>query len=106
MNVRLWLVTFGGLLVWAIHFGGSYGVASVFDVIDRADAPLSRLFTGGLTLACLAANVALFVLVLRLRRREAGGDFVRDWMLSIGALNAAGSFVAVLWQGLPAVVGH
>jgi hypothetical protein len=103
--MRAWLLMLGGLLIWAVHFGGVYGIASVFDVISSADAPLSRLSAGALTLASLAANAALFVYVAGARKRRKG-DAVADWVLSIGALNAAISFVAVLWQGLPAIVGH
>lgn len=103
--MRSWLLMLGGLLVWAVHFGGSYGIASVFDVISEADAPLARLLAGALTIASLTANAALFVYIARARKRRKD-DEVGDWILSVGALNAAVSLLAVLWQGLPAIVGH
>ncbi len=93
----------GGLLVWAVHFTGAYAMASVADVAGRADAPAARLAVGGFTAACLLADAILLVVAWRSFRRE---DDIGQWMASIGALGALFSFVAVAWQGLPALVGH
>lgn len=101
--MRPWLFMFGGMGVWAIHFAGIYAIASVFDVIATANAPSSRLATGALTLVCLAANAALFV-ATSFRRGKDTGDSVLRWMLTVGALMAAISFVSVAWQGLPALI--
>lgn len=103
--MRAWLLMLGGMVVWVVHFGGVYAIASVFDVVSNADAPASLWLSGALTVVCLLANAALLLLIVRLRRRR-GDDFVADWVLSLGALNAALSFVAVLWQGLPTIVGQ
>lgn len=94
----------GGMLVWAVHFAGIYAIASVFDVIATADALGSRVATGALTLVCLAADAALF-LVTALRRKGDVGDPVIRWMMAVGTLIAAVSFVSVAWQGLPALFG-
>ena len=102
--MRPWLLMFGGMIVWAIHFGGIYAIASVFDVISVADAFGSRLAIGALTLACLAADGALFVVTAN-RPNKHEGDVVLSWMVTVGALMAAISFVAVAWQGLPTLFG-
>jgi hypothetical protein len=96
-----WLLMLGGMLVWMVHFAAIYTTSSVFDVISEADAPGARWTVGAVTIACLAANAALFALNLRGLRR----DEVTAWMHSVGAILAALSFVSVAWQGLPAVIG-
>lgn len=101
--MRPWLLMFGGMIVWAIHFAGIYAIASVFDVIATADAPGSRLATGALTLVCLAADAALFAATTF--RRDRDDDDVLGWMLTVGALMAVISFISVAWQGLPAIFG-
>lgn len=100
--MRPWLLLFGGMIVWAVHFAGIYAIASVFDLVSEADAPGSRLATGALTLGCLAADAALFAATTIWLGRDAGDD-VLGWMLTVGALMAAISFVSVAWQGLPAL---
>lgn len=94
----------GGLAVWALHFGGVYLIASIFDVVDRADAFGSRLTVLGFTAACLAANAAILALIVRHPRDPE--DEVEGWMLAVGGLGAGFSLVAVVWQGLPAVIGY
>lgn len=101
--MRPWLLMLGGMVVWAIHFAGIYGIASAFDVISSADALESRWATGFLTLACLAAN-AVLVFVMLGRRRKVAADPVVAWAYSVGGLLAALSFVSVAWQGLPGLL--
>lgn len=103
--MRAWLLLLGGMLVWAAHFGGAYAISSVFDVVAEEDAVLARLLVGGLTLLALAANALLLRAAVRAHRRAAGDEAGR-WIYSVGGLNAALSIVAVLWQGLPGLVGH
>ncbi len=102
--MRLWLLLFGGMLVWAVHFVGIYAIASVFDVIASSDASGSRIATGILTLACLTAD-ATIIFVTLFQRGRASNDPVVTWMMSVGALLAAISFLSVAWQGLPALLG-
>lgn len=100
-----WLFLLGGLVVWLVHFAGIYGVASVADVAVRdADAPGALWIVLGFTLACAAADLAILGLAVpRLRRTSDGVDrFVNGG----AAFNAGLSLVAVLWQGLPAIVGR
>lgn len=96
-----WPLMLGGLVVWGVHFAGVYGIASVFALFGSAESLGSRLTTAGFTGVCLLANVALLLLAVRLIRRT--DDEIRRWRHMIAALGAAFSFVAVFWQGLPAL---
>lgn len=102
--MRPWLFLLGPFLLWGLHFGGVYAIASVFDVISEADAPGSRWSTAGFSLACLIAAVALGVASARGARRET--TEARRWMLSLGAMGAALTAISVVWQGLPALIGY
>lgn len=46
------------------------------------------------------------LLVIRRQGRRRPGDEIDGWVRSVGALGAAFSSIAVLWQGLPNVIGH
>lgn len=91
-----WRLLLGGLTVWAAHFFALYAVASIFE-----SSMTARLLVGALTAVALAANAAILVLALR---RPAGGAFSR-WVRSLGLIGAGFSIVAVIWQGLPALIG-
>ena len=91
-----WRMMLGGLLVWAAHFFTLYVLASVF-----ASTVVARIGTGAATLVAVAANV----MILRAAWRSDGGDPFTRWTASLGALGAALSLVAVLWQAIPALVG-
>lgn len=107
--MRRWLLLLGGPLIWAIHFAGVYGIASVADVITRADDPRSRAGVLAFTLACAAADALLIWLIWRrkgpLMRAEGDPGLSRFWR-SAAAGGAVLSLVFVLWQGLPAIIGH
>jgi hypothetical protein len=98
-----WLFLFGPLLIWAAHFMGVYGIASLAAVVDRPDAPASLLAVGGFTLLCAAA--CALILAYALRRRPPADEADR-FINSIAGLSAGVSLIAILWQGLPALVGH
>ena len=85
----------GGLLVWAAHFFTLYVLASVF-----GSSPAARIGTVAATLVAVAVDVVILRKVWRLGE----GDPFRRWTASLGALGAGLSLVAVLWQGLPALV--
>lgn len=91
-----WRIMLGGLLVWAAHFLAIYILASVFE-----SSTIARIGTGIATLAAVAANIGLVVVA---RRAEMPDAFAR-WMVSLGMLGVGLSLVAVLWQGLPALIG-
>lgn len=102
--MRRWLFMLGGLLVWAVHFLGVYSIASVFDVVARADIAPSRIGVGLLTLVCACADVLILAAALRLVRRA--GDEADRFIAYLAAASAGLSLIAVLWQGLPAALGH
>ena len=91
-----WRIMLGGLLVWAAHFFTLYVLASVF-----GSSTAARLGTAAATIVAVAADVA----ILRAAWRSPNGDPFGRWTASLGALGASLSFVAVLWQALPALIG-
>lgn len=102
-----WLFLLGGLLIWAAHFAGVYAIASVADVVASADVPAARLMAGGLTAACAAADAALLWLCAALARTpRARQDALTGFMVSVAGLGALLSLAAVVWQGLPALIGY
>ena len=106
--MKRWLFLTGGLLIWGIHFGAVYAVASVADVIASADVPAARWATAALTLAALAANGLLLAWSIRgpaFLRADPDAELAKFWR-SVAGLGAAVSFVSVAWQGLPALIGH
>lgn len=96
--MRAWAFMLGGLIVWTVHFFSIYIVASIFLTSDVA-----RILTVLITLACLAADGVLLTSALRLLR-GGGTDEAGRWNISLAALAAAISLVAVAWQGLPALL--
>lgn len=100
--MRSWLFLLGGLIVWAVHFLGVYGLASLGAVIGDAGDPWALASVVGLTLACAAVDGVLAAVALR--RLRARMDPL-DRFIAGGAAFAAGlSLLAVLWQGLPVLV--
>jgi hypothetical protein len=93
----------GGLLVWAFHFVGVYAIASIGDVVARADDPTWRMVGLGFSGLCLMTIAAL--LIQSLRRRDDGTDTgdLGNMLARFGALLA---LISVLWQTLPTVVGY
>lgn len=89
-----WAFLLGGLLVWAAHFFALYVIASLFPGAEAA-----RWLTVAITLPALAAGGAILWLTLRPR-----SDSFDKWVQGIGAIGAALSLVAVLWQALPAIL--
>ena len=96
--MRAWAFMLGGMIVWAIHFFALYIVASVF-----LTSTTSRILTVVITLACLAAAGILLSKAARAIRRE-GGDAFSRWQTYFAGLTAALALVAILWQGLPALI--
>jgi len=92
-----WPYLLGGLLVWAVHFFGLYVAASLF-----LTSPATRLVTAILTFICLAAAAAL---LWRGWTAEAGqGETFAGWQHRLAAYGAAIALVAIVWQGLPALL--
>ena len=100
--MRAWALLLGGLAIWAAHLLGVYAFASLGAVVAEPDHMLVRILVGALTLACLAADAA----ILRIALTRPSTDGLARFLRLGAALGAALSVVAVLWQGLPATVGH
>ena len=97
--MRAWVLLLGGLLDWALHFFLVYGIASVFP-----GTTLARMLTIAATLLCL--GVALFVLRSSSRGwRGADKDDLSRWMWGVSAGGAGLAAVAIVFQGLPALLG-
>lgn len=96
--MRTWAFLLGGLIVWAAHFFLLYGIASVFP-----GTSLARWLTLVATIPALAADGILLWLAAALRLRG-NSDELRNWMIDLGAVGAALSLVAVIWQALPSIV--
>jgi len=96
--MRKWLFLLGGLIVWAVHFFLLYGFGSVFP-----GDPLANWLSIVATIVALAADAALLWLAATMRLRGKGDDLDR-WIVDIGGIGAALSFVAVAWQMLPPVM--
>lgn len=102
--MRRWIWMLGGLIVWTIHFTGVYGIASLADVVSRADDPVWRMAGLGFSGVCALAALVLTVVAGRRSRRSSGcgGGFVDQ----LAALGGGVATVAIVWQALPTVVGH
>lgn len=93
--MRIWALLLGGLVLWTIHFFALYIVASIW-----LTTPLARGLTLLITLLCLGA-VAFFL--FRARRHEAG-TAMDHWVRAVGSVGLGIAGVAILWQGLPALL--
>ncbi|MDT9598928.1 hypothetical protein [Sphingosinicella rhizophila] len=96
--MRAWSLLLSGLIVWAIHFFGSYVIASIFP-----GTMLARALILILTFFCLIADG--YLLWSFSRAPTHGGDRVNRWLRSSSALAVAFSVIAIFWQGLPAALG-
>ena len=96
--MRSWGLLFGGLLVWAADFFLLYGIASIF-----LDTPIARILSVIVTFGALAADA--WLMLLGWKRYSSPPDDYGGWIACIGLLGAALSAIAVLWQGLPAILG-
>lgn len=102
--MRPWLFLIAPFLIWSLHFGGVYAIASVFDVVREAGVPASRWATAGFSLACLIAAVTVGLMAARGIARQTSET--GRWILSLSAMGSALTALSVIWQGLPALIGH
>ncbi len=101
-----WIFLLGGLLVWGLHFGAVYGLASIGAVAGDAEGPWVRLGIAAVTLLGLVADAACLSVALvgwRPAMPPGEADVVSLWR-TVGGVGAAVSFAAVMWQGLPALL--
>jgi hypothetical protein len=92
--MKPWAILLGGLGVWAAHFLAVYLIASLFP-----GSPAARWLTVAATAAALPADGAILWIALRSRAGE-----LESWIGELGAVGAALSLVAVLWQGSPGLL--
>lgn len=93
--MRGWTFLLGGLIVWTVHFFGSYIIASVF-----LTTPLARALALLLTAGCL-----IVVGLILARTVRSGAPTEMDaWMRSVAICGLGLSAVAILWQGFPAIL--
>jgi uncharacterized membrane protein (DUF485 family) len=93
--MRTWAELLGGLILWTVHFFALYIVASIW-----LTTPLARGLTLAITVACLGA-VAFFLIRVQRRRAETPMD---RWVQSVASLGLGIAGIAILWQGLPALL--
>ncbi len=65
--MRRWFYMLGGLLIWAVHFVGVYTIASIGDVVARAEERTWRMIGLAFSGLCLLAVAALLIQSLRSR---------------------------------------
>lgn len=90
-----WVLLLGGLSVWAIHFFLLYGFASLFPGQE-----IARVLTLVATVPALAADA---LLLWAAAARAFQTDELDRWVSDVSAIGAALSFIAVIWQALPAL---
>lgn len=101
--MQRWFYMLGGLLVWAVHFVGVYAIASIGDIVARADDPVWRMIGLVFSGMCVTAGVALLIQALR---RGRGGNDVSALANVLAATGAGIGVVAMAFQSLPTVVGY
>lgn len=101
--MKRWFYMLGGLLVWTVHFVGVYTIASIGDVVARADDPTWRMI--GLGFSGLCGLAAAGLLIQALLRKSNGADMI-DFANTMARLGAALALVSIVWQSLPTVIGY
>ena len=102
--MRVWLFTLAGLLIWSVHFLGVYGIASLGDLITRAEDWPFRMAGLAFSALCFAgAGATTLVAVRRVRGAEEG---LASFMDHLAALGGAVAMIAIAWQALPTLVGY
>jgi hypothetical protein len=94
----------GGLILWAVHFLGVYAIASLGDVVARADSPAWRMAGLGFSLLCVLAGMGLGLFALR--RLRGARDEVPAFRRELAVLGFGVAVVAMIWQALPTLTGH
>jgi len=94
--MRSWLLTLGGLLVWAAHFFAVYIAGSLFPGTRTA-----RWLTIGLTIIALGA---ILIFIYRIYRRRQLSDGSGRWLDTLALLGAGLAGIAILYQTMPAFI--
>lgn len=99
-----WLWMLGGLLIWTVHFMGVYAIASLADVVSRADDLTWRMIALAFSGVCALAALAITVAAARRLRRPI--DAVAGFGDQLALLGGGVATVAIVWQALPTVIGY
>lgn len=99
-----WAWMLGGLIVWTVHFMGVYAIASLADVVSRADDLAWRMF--GLAFSCACLLAALTIVVVAKRRSRGSPDAPVKFGNQLALLGGGLAAVAILWQAMPTLIGH
>lgn len=96
--MKSWLFLLGGLLIWTVHFFGIYAIGSLLPGNELANwAVLAH------TALSLGAAGWLLLLLVRRKRTQRHDDLDR-WSSALAGWGYALAIVAVIFQGLPAIV--
>lgn len=101
--MQRWFYMLGGFLVWAIHFVGIYAIASIGDVVARADDRTWRGLGLAFSVVCVGAAIALLAQALR---RPDDGSGTTDLANLLARCGAGIALVSIVWQTLPTVIGQ
>lgn len=102
-----WAYMLGGLIVWTIHFVGVYAIASLADVVARADDFLWRMIGLGFSVICLVATLAIAVIAIRDARGREEGEYETHALIpQLAAMGAAVAALAIAWQAMPTLIGY
>lgn len=101
-----WAVLLAGPLIWSAHLGLVYAIATLAITLTWEAGLVSRLLIGLATLVCLAAIawIGWGLWGERLPRWETPQPDLTGLWRKAGGLLCLLSFLAVLWQGLPAML--
>jgi hypothetical protein len=95
--MRKWGLLLGGLLVWTAQFFLLYGIVSIFP-----GTMLARVLAIAVTIPAIAACAWLIWFTWKVI--DTAPDEVDRWIARTGFGVALLALVAVIWQGLPAVL--
>lgn len=95
--MREWRHLLGGMLLWTAHFFAVYGIASLLP--GTRLAAILVLFATGFALA-----IAGYLLAVTVREHRTEEDSLKRWSSKGSAVLYALAGLAVLYQGLPALL--
>lgn len=99
-----WIWMLAGLIVWTVHFMGVYAIASLADVVSRADDLTGRMIALVFSGVCVLAALAITLAAGRRLRRPA--DAVAGFGDQLALLGGGVATVAIVWQALPTIIGY
>jgi hypothetical protein len=96
--MRTWLILLGGPILWTAHFFALYIIASLL--------PGTRTAAIFVILATvIAITIAIWATLRAVRSLKVTADDFRRWSLCLSILATAISLVAIVYQGMPALIG-